>query len=260
MASFNLPVDQISILFFVFLRVTLILLFLPLFDNRSIPALFKVGLCFAISMLFIPLLNFDKIPDFSKGLPIVVGILSEVIMGLGIGLCVKLLFTGIQLGGQLCGFQMGLAIANVLDPNTGAQNSIVAQFYYIAAMLIFLTINGHHWFLQAMTDSFVIMPPFGFNLTESLMTYFLSLVGKMFVISIKVSAPVIVSMLFTSVCLGLVARTVPQMNVFFVAMPVKIIVGFIFIGLMLPMFSSYLVKMFNGLGTIILTFIKLGLG
>ena len=258
MASFTIPVDQISLLLFIFLRVTLILLFLPLFDNRSVPALVKAGLCFAISILFVPLLAIDNVPDFSAGVPIVVGIVSEVLMGIGIGLCIKLIFTGVQLGGQLAGYQMGLALANVLDPNTGAQNSVVAQFKYLAAMLIFLSIDGHHWFLRAMTDSFAIMPPFGFHLTDSVMVYFLSLVGKMFVISVKLSAPVIVSMLFTSVALGLVARTVPQMNVFFVAMPAKIIVGFIFIGLMLPMFSSYLVQMFNKLGTIILTFIKLG--
>jgi flagellar biosynthetic protein FliR len=198
-------------------------------------------------------------PDFTSGIPLLIGIFSEVLMGLGIGLCVKLIFVGVQLGGELAGFQMGLSMANVFDPGSGTSNSVVAQFKYIVAVLIFLSIDGHHWFFRAIMDSFSLMPPFGFVLTESLMGYFLALVGKMFMISVKLSSPVIVALLFTSVSLGLVARTVPQMNVFFVAMPIKLFIGFLFIGLMLPIFSSLLVKIFNTVGTIMLTFIKLGL-
>ena len=259
MATFTLPVDQIGIFLFVFLRITLILLFLPLFDSQSIPALFKIGLCFAVSILFAPIMNSAQSPNFSQTLPLIVGIASEVLMGLGVGLCIKLIFTAIQLGGQLAGFQMGLSIANVFDPDSGSQNSVIAQFQYIAAMLVFLSIDGHHWFFKAMAESFQIMPPFGFTITESLITYFISLVTKMFVISIKLSAPVIVAMLFSSVSLGLISRAVPQMNVFFVAMPINLLVGFVFIGLMLPVFASFLISIFNDIGKIMLTFIKLGL-
>jgi len=259
MATFNFSLQQLNVLLFIFLRITSILFFLPLFDNKSIPALFKIGLSFVISILLIPLLKPSDMPDFTLGIPFAIGIATEIIMGVGIGLSVKLIFAGIQLGGQLVGYQMGLAIANVFDPSTGSQSSIIAQFKYMAAMLIFLSIDAHHWFFRAILESFVIIPPFGFKLNTSLIEYLIVLSGDMFVIAVKLSAPLIVAMLFTSVALGLVARTVPQMNVFFVAMPVKLFVGFIFIGLTLPAFSSFLVDIFNDTGKVITLLIRLAI-
>ena len=260
MATFNIPVDQISVLLFIFLRVTSILFFLPIFDSPSIPAFFKIGLSLTISLLFLPLLKLPGILDFAGGIPLLIGIASEIIMGVGIGLCVRLIFSGIQLGGQIVGYQMGLAIANVFDPSTGTQNSVIAQFQYMAAMLIFLCIDGHHMLLQAVTDSFHTMPPFGFHPDENLLVYFLSLVGNMFIIALKVSAPIIVAMLFTSVSLGLVARTVPQINIFFVAMPIKLLLGYLFIGMVLPIFTAFVVKLSGNVGDTIMTFIRLGAG
>ncbi|MBU4316026.1 MAG: flagellar biosynthetic protein FliR [Proteobacteria bacterium] len=258
MAILNYQVDQISIFMFIFLRVTFILMFLPLFDNTNIPALFKIGLCFAMSVLFYPVLKFTEIPNFDNGIPLLVGVASEIVMGLGIGLSVKLVFTGIQMGGELVGYQMGLSMANVFDPATGSQNSILAEIQYIAAILVFLAIDGHHWFFRAVADSFILMPPFGFQVNGALMNEFLSFTVEMFVIAIKFSAPIIVALLFTDVSLGLIARTVPQMNVFFVAMPVKIIVGVLFIGWLFPLFISYLISIYSKIGINIVTFIKLG--
>jgi flagellar biosynthetic protein FliR len=233
-------------------------MFLPIFDSPNIPALFKIGLCFAISVLFFPVVQLAETPNFDEGISLMVGIASELIMGVGIGLCVKLIFTGIQLGGELVGYQMGLSIANVFDPATGSQNSIIAEIKYIMAVLVFLAIDGHHWFFRAVADSFVLMPPLGFQISGPLMNYLSEFTARMFIIAIKFSAPIVVALIFTNVSMGLVARTVPQMNVFFVAMPVNIMIGILFIGLLFPLFVSFLIPIYSNIGIDMLMFLKLG--
>ena len=97
------------------------------------------------------------------------------------------------------------------------------------ALLVFLSINAHYWFIRALTQSYQLVPPFYVHFDRSLMEYLMELAGNMFVIAIQVGAPIIAALLVTSVAFGLVARTVPQMNVFIVAMPLKIGVGLIFL-------------------------------
>lgn len=230
---------------------------LPLFDSKNIPLLFKVGLSFTISIILFPVLKLTGIPFLTEIISFGIAIAGEIMLGVIIGLSVKLIFAGIQLAGQVTGFQMGLAIANLLDPVTQSQNSIIGQFKYLTAMLIFLAINAHHWFLRSLVASFRLVPPFDFQFNNSLMKHLMLLAGNMFIIAIKVGAPIIVVMLLTSVALGLVARTVPQMNIFIVAMPLQIVIGLIFLGFMLPYLSVFLSRIFNELGSGLVTLLKL---
>lgn len=242
---------------FVFLRVTAILMTAPLFDSRNIPTVFKVGLAGAISMLLVPMLNPAAVPWPVDIFPFGIGVISEILIGVAIGLSVKLLFIGLQLGGQLAGFQMGFAIANVMDPLSSTQIPILAQFNNLMAMLIFLVINAHHFFILAIVESLRLIPPFGFRFSEPLATRLLDLGGQMFVIAIKVGAPIIAVMLLTTVALGIVARTVPQMHIFIVAMPVKIVIGLVFLAITLPFFVSFVINMFGGIGADITALLKL---
>jgi len=221
------------------------MIFIPVFDSKNIPALFKVGMSFVITAILFPVLELNNIPFITEAIPLVIRITGEIILGVLIGFSVKLTFAGIQLAGQLIGFQMGFAIANVIDPITSSQASIISMFMNIIAMLMFLTVNAHHWFLRALVESFHMVPPFGFQFNGSLMEQLTTFAGDMFVIAIKVGAPVIAALLLTTVALGLIARTVPQMNIFIVAMPIKIVVGLLFLGLSLPFLSSLFKQIFT---------------
>ncbi len=242
---------------FVFLRVAAILLTAPLFDSRNIPVVFKAGLAASISMLLVPLLNPAAIQWPTDIFPFGIGMVCEILIGVAIGLSVKMLFIGLQLGGQLAGFQMGFAIANVMDPMSSTQIPILAQFNNLMAMLLFLITNSHHFFIRAVVDSLRLIPPFGFRFSESLATRLVDLGGHMFITAIKVGAPIIAAMLLTTVALGIVARTVPQMHIFIVAMPVKIVIGLIFLAITLPFFVAFVINMFGGLGTDITGLLKI---
>jgi flagellar biosynthetic protein FliR len=237
--------------------VSAILFVLPVFDSRSIPILFQVGLAISLSLLLYPLVHLDTTFALANLFSFAFWVGAEIALGVVIGMSVKMFFTGIQLAGQFAGFQMGLAIANVMDPATSAQLPILAQFKNLFAMLIFLVTNAHHWFLRALVESFTLVPPFQIHVHDNLFAAVMAMAANIFIIAIKVGAPVMGAMLITSVAFGMLARTVPQMNVFIVAMPVKIILGLIFLAISLPYMAAFLGDRFSHLGRDLVQLIKL---
>ena len=256
MVSLNVSLPQLQLFFLVLLRVGAILMSIPIFDSRGIPFFFKIALAFATGIVLFPLLKLDAAPIASDFFTLSISVAGEIFLGLAIGFSVKLIFAGIQLAGQLAGYQMGLALANVMDPATSEQVPLLAQFNNLIGLLVFLSINAHYWFIKALTESFRLVPPLNVKFGSSLMEHLIQLSGDMFVIAIEVGAPVIAAMLITSVAFGLVARTVPQMNVFIVAMPLKIGVGLLFIGFGLPYFSAFLENIFSDLGQDVILILK----
>ncbi len=256
MVSLNISLPQLQMFFLVFLRVGSILMAIPVFESNSIPNLFRLALAFATSMLLFPVLQLKPVPVVTHIYTLGISAAGEILIGLAIGFSVKLIFAGIQMAGQLIGYQMGLAIANVMDPADSQQIPLLAQFNNLVALLVFLSINAHYWFIKALSQSYRLVPPLNAHFGYSLMEQLVHLAGNMFVIGIQVGAPVIAALLITSVSFGLVARTVPQMNVFIVAMPLKIGVGLLFLGFSLPYFATYFDKIFNGLGKNILIMLK----
>lgn len=242
--------------FLVVLRVGAIVISMPVFNSSSIPILVKIGLAFAISMILFTILDLEPVGVCGDMLPFTIGVIGELMIGIIIGLSVRLIFAGIQLAGQLAGYQMGLAIANVMDPSSSEQFPILSQFNQLLAMLLVLVTNAHHLFLRALAESYRLVPPFGFHFSNSVMQQLVDLGGNMFVIAIQVGAPVIAALLLSSVAFGLVARTVPQMNVFIVAMPLKIAVGLLFLGFSLPYFAAFVNALFRGFGKQIFMLLK----
>lgn len=257
MLSLQVSYPQVQLFLLVFLRVTVILMSLPIFSGGNVPNMFKAGLALAVSMIMFPVVDLTILPDMDRWIFLTLGVVSEVLMGLGIGLAIRLIMAGIQMAGQVSGFQMGLAIANIMDPATSMQTPILAQAFNLMAMLIFLAIDAHHWFFRALVESFALIPPFQFVMSSSFIGYLMNLAGNMFIIALKIGAPVIVVLILTSVSFGLMARTVPQMNIFIVAMPLKIVVGLLFVVFSLPYLQTYLRELFNGFGAGLVPLLKL---
>lgn len=256
MLFFNISLPKLQIFFLIFLRLGAIVMTAPIFSSRSIPLLFKAGLALAASILLFPLLKLQAFPAVAGAIPFTIGVIGEILLGVIIGFSVKLMFAGIQMAGQLAGYQMGLALANVMDPDTSEQFPILAQFNNLVALLIFVTINAHYWFIRALVESYRLVPPLGFQFSNSAMDQIVNLGGNMFIVAVKIGAPVVVALLLTTVAFGLIARTVPQMNVFIVAMPLSIAVGMLFIGFSIPYLASFLKLLFNGIGKNIFFLLK----
>jgi flagellar biosynthetic protein FliR len=248
MLLLNLPIEQIYRFLFVLVRVASMMSVLPFFESRNVPVLVKSGLAMAVTLMLLPQVR--GLPPSLDTSPFVfcLGLASEVIIGLIIGFLLQLVFVGVQLAGQTAGFQMGFAIANVVDPASSMQIPMLSQFLNLFALMIFLSLDIHHYFIKALVDGFEIIPFWAARFDGDIFNLLVQTVSNAFVIAVKIGAPVMVALLLTSVALGLIARTVPQMQIFIVAMPVKIILGMLFLGFSLPFCMNYLRSIFMALG------------
>ena len=238
-----LSAEHIEAFILVLLRVSAMVVTIPVISDKSVPARFKAALCILITLIIFPLV-LPKIPQ-PTNYPVLIlmyRMAGEVMIGLIIGYAARLILAGIQMAGDIIGFQMGLSIANILDPMTSEQVSIITELQYLMALLIFLAVDAHHIFFSAIIQSYSLLNPLAFHFSGSLMQSIFSFSQEMFVIAVKLAAPLIAVMLFTNVGLGIVARTVPQINIFIVGMPLQIAIGLIFLGVTAPMF----VKMTQG--------------
>lgn len=211
----------------VFVRVTSFFLMMPLFSYRSIPASHKIG--FGFFLAWIILFTIDA-PVLEINSTYFLLIIKEALVGLLIGFVAYMILSAIQIAGGFIDFQMGFAIANVIDPQTGAQSPLMGQYLYTIGLFLLLTVNGHHLLLDGVFNSYRFISleqpwiPFG---NENMVEFVIRSFNSMFIIAFQMAIPVVGSLFLVDVALGIVARTVPQLNVFVVGLPLKIGVSFI---------------------------------
>jgi flagellar biosynthetic protein FliR len=178
----------------------------------------------------------------------VILVIREFLIGLGFGLVFRFLFAGIEMAANLVAVQMGFGMATILDPQTQAQNTLLAQLLVLVATLIFLSMNGHHALLRLLAQSYQEVPlQTSISLPGSLFAYVLNLGRLMFTLAVQLLAPVLALLFLTQVALGLLARAVPQIQVMIVGFPLTIAVGFFFLSLTLMVAGPVLVDQFVAL-------------
>ena len=234
--------NRFDVFLLVLLRVSALLTVAPIFGHRVFLGRAKIGLAFMVSLVLLPLADAGAPPPPEGFWPYAFMMLGEVIMGLVLGFAVLLLFVGIQFAGQLAGLQMGFGIVNVIDPQSSEQVSIIGQFLNILTVLLVLAMSGHHMILNGLAGSFDAVPLGGVVLKGQVLDKLILLSGQVFVVAVKISAPIMVALFLVSVAMGILARTVPQMNVFIVGFPVQVAVGLGLLMAMLPLFYNVLHK------------------
>ncbi len=240
------PKDVVAFVL-IFMRIAGIFLTTPVFSSGNIPGMVKASWILLVTFLLFPVVDFRNLDLPSAGLPLALGVARELLIGLSIGLGATLIFTGIQLAGEIVDMQMGLGLANVIDPTTNTQASVISQYYYMIAMLVFLAVNGHHVLLTGVADSFNLVPLGQAHFSTVLGSKMMDLFSQVFFIAFRVGAPVIGALFITNMALGVVARTVPQMNVFIVGMPLNLAVGFLVTAVSMSFFVFILEGLFQGM-------------
>lgn len=229
----------------IFVRVTSFFLMMPLFSYRTIPASHKIG--FGFFLAWIMFYTIDA-PVFEIDAAYFFLIMKEALIGLLVGFIAYLILSAIQIAGGFIDFQMGFAIANVIDPQTGSQSPLTGQYFYIISLLFLLSVNGHHLLIDGVYYSYQFIPidqvwiPFG---NEALVEFVLKSLSSMFMIALQMSIPVVGSLFLVDVALGIVARTVPQLNVFVVGLPLKIGASFIVIILVMGVLMGVVSQLFE---------------
>lgn len=241
-------IDKFILFSLMFIRISSIIMAAPLLGSPLVPHRIKLALGLIMTFIFFPLEVGETTVVARDFVTLAAAAGREILIGLILGFMANLIFAGINLAGQLMGFQMGFAIVNVLDPLNQAQVSIVSQFIGLTALVIFVSLNAHYLFIQAIADSFVMVKVGSATINNLVVRDIMKAGAELFVIALKVGAPIFALMIFSNVGLGIVARTVPQMNVFIVGFPITIGLGLIAIGLALPLFLEVLKGLFSGMG------------
>ncbi|MEN8908250.1 MAG: flagellar biosynthetic protein FliR [Clostridiales bacterium] len=209
----------------VFVRMTGIFVIAPIFGRKNIPSYYKIGFAFFLSLIAINFVEISQIEKVTTLLEFSFIIMSEFIVGIIIGFIAYLVFSAIYLAGQLIDMQIGFGVVNVLDPMSNIQIPITANFYMIIATLIFLGFDGHHILINAVFESYKYIPLGSLNANAKLIDDLLVTFGTSFSMGFKIAAPITAAVMITDVALGIMSKTMPQLNIFMVGMPLKIIMG-----------------------------------
>jgi flagellar biosynthetic protein FliR len=213
----------------ILLRSSIVLSFLPFFGAKSIPPQFKIGFIVALAAVLTPVVEFR----FGGGeIPLLV--IREIIFGIILGGAAWFVFYAVDMAGQLMSNAMGFSIATLFNPEIG-QSAEVSRFYGILAMLVFLATDAHHDLIYIFVKSYEWVPAGTLDL-NSLISRAIALGSSVFVIALKMGAPVIILMLITNLLLGFISKAAPQMNIFFVAHPVYLFLGFLVMLMGIPVF------------------------
>lgn len=230
----------------IFVRVGVVFALIPFFGAEIIPRRLTTIIALFLSLILLPVTPHLAVDIQTLNLlTFLMYILHEVFLGLSLGLAVNVVFSGVQIAGELMGFSMGFAIVNVIDPMTGTEAPVTANFLYIVAILLFMIMDGHHIFIRAIQESFS-MTPMGVGLPRpGFFQAALSYAGGMFVLGLKLSAPVLGMLLLVNVAFALITRAIPQMNIFIVSFPIMIAVGLLFMVLIIKMMPFFLEQPFH---------------
>ena len=224
-------VQDIEIFALMLIRVTAAITAMPIFGQRGIPKTVKVGFGVILTLLLVPVIPQSGYAPQGALLGLFVLAVRETICGLLIGYAANFVFYAVDFAGAIVGYQTGFAMAASIDPMTNARNPILGRVQYVMVVLIFLTLNGHHFLITGLARSFETIPLGVFQFDRPLLAWTVSMAAGISETAVMLAAPVMVSLLLTDVGLGILARIAPQMNIFVVGFPLKV-------GLVLLLMSS----------------------
>lgn len=215
-------------------RMIPILTLNPFLGGQILPANLKIGFSILVAILIYQPLAANLAPNIPQStLPYVALLIKEIFIGTVLGYVSSLVFYGVQSAGRVLDQARGASMAQMLAPQTGGQVSMFGELQFQMAIVLFFLMNGHYLFLKAIFRSFQVVPMDRFpdlvRLKEPTIHLLLWTSGQVFSIALLLVAPALVAIFITDLVFGIVNRVAPQVNVFFMAMPVKMMLGVVVI-------------------------------
>lgn len=236
----DFAVPQVIGFMLVVARLSGLFLIAPVFSSPMIQPRIKLMALLVLAATLTPIVAPTAPETPASVWPLLQAIVTESIIGFALGFSVSIVFSAVQIGASLIDTSIGFSMANIIDPLNNAQGAVLGSFYSMVATLSFLAVNGHHWLLAGFKRSFEVVPPGGTPDVEQMMSNLFATFTSIFAMAFQIAAPVLITLLLVDVVLGIVSRVVPQMNVFFVGIPLKIAVGLVAVIISLPAFTGFL--------------------
>lgn len=252
-----LDLSHLAAFMLVIARLTAFMVSCPVFSMREIPAPVKAGLGFVLALALYPTaLQHAPAPPLDHTLAFILAVAQETAVGLGLGILTSFVFTGMRVAGQFLGIQMGFAISEMIDPSS-SRNAIISELLWILGLVFFVSMNGHYILVGALARSFELVP-LGAAVAQMKTALFVAqCFAGMFLIALKIAAPLMGVLLVTDITLGLLVRMVPQINVFMLGFPFKILTGILTLAVTVPMAGWVMGRVFDQMHTDLLILMRL---
>lgn len=237
-------------------RTVGIVAFAPGFSASGIPPTIRMTMAIAIGLATGSHLSGGRAVDVTDLGLYMITICAELAFGLVIGYGVSLLFEAVRFAGDVLDIQVGISQATSLDPSSDVQTSVISRSYHFFAIIVFLQLNGHHWLLAGLARSFEIVPIGAPVFNADIVQLFVELVGSIFAVGLHIASPVVGAVFLTDLCFGFIARVVPQMNVFLVGIPAKLLVGLAVLSFSAPLMFYTVAELLDGMKEYITMFVQ----
>lgn len=227
-----------------FFRIAGLVMTAPLIGTRTVPVRIRLIIARAITMVVFPAI--PAVPDVEpiSGEGFLISI-QQVMTGIAMGLCLRVVFVALELAGQAIGQLMGLMMANMVDPMNGNNVPIIGQFYLLLATLLFLAVDGHLLMIKVLAESFNTLPIGVNGISSNGIWEFITWTGQIISVAVIISLPAMVSLLIVNLSFGVMTRAAPQLNIFAVGFPIMIILGVVIIFFSLNTFVPHMIQMFE---------------
>ncbi len=235
--------DNLQLGLLVLARMSAFGFLVPFFSVKGTPAMVKIGLSVLLSALVLPGLGHVTMPEDLLYYAFLV--IKEVLIGLVLGYVSLLTFNAVRMAGELIDIQMGFSMATVFDPQNQSRITLTGQFLYLYQILLFMAVDGHHSLLMAIAYSYTLLPVMDASLKITLVAAVFKLFIQIFSLGIRIAIPFMVVFLICDISLGIIARTVPQLNVFVLSFPVKIGIGLFTLVAAIPMLTVLVNQIFT---------------
>lgn len=229
------------ILFIVILtRLSAMMMSAPLVGVYPIPIQVRIWFMAMVSFIMFPIISAQSHFLLPTNIPeLMVILIKEFTIGYLVGFIANLVFIGVEISADLVSMQVGLTAAQAMNPMTGDTSPILSQAYTILASMIFISLNGFQWVFSALYKTFTLFPPgYGFFVTGTVAHNIIYLTSQIFEIGLSIALPIFSVLLMTDVLLGFVSKMMPKMNIFMVAMPAKLYIGFTLFIMLLPLMAT----------------------
>jgi flagellar biosynthetic protein FliR len=247
MVTLHLNLADFGVFFAILLRLSIVVFMLPVFNSSQVPNSLKVCAAVSLTAMLYPSLRPILSPLSFEPTALLVCVMGELIFGVMFSLSILLVFAAYQMAGELIAFEMGFGFAQAADPQSGAHTTLISVWFQVLATLAFLSLDGHHILLKAVMESFKTIPVGGFTLTPEIYERFIGFSTRLFVIAIKMAAPITVVLLLTQVGLGLMAKFSPQFNILMNSFPLTIFLGLVFMGFSMIVWGNLMHSYFKNL-------------
>ncbi|GEQ33649.1 flagellar biosynthesis protein FliR [Marinilactibacillus psychrotolerans] len=238
----NSMIDQLQHFLLILIRITTFISLSPGFSNKAFPQVAKLGISFALSFTVMGFIDPIQTP-FTIGLFLLLGI-KELFIGMALAYITILFFTAVDIAGSLVDFQVGFSMGQIYDPSLGVSASNFGKIYYWISIAIFFIANIHHIVIRSLVKSFEYVPLNQIVFNSFGVEGIVKLFGHVFEIALSLAIPFIIVALLSELTLALISRTVPQINVLILGIPMKILVSLVFMFIFLPMLMENISEIF----------------